>query len=355
MITKFVDTPDNRVELFDFYRRVYPKVLSPDNVPYLTSPTHFEWMLKGTDILLYRDVGGSIIGHCWVRYEDMMMEDKPFTGSYITDIFVDPDCQQHGIGSKFIRHIRDNDQVIMGVGMTDPAERLYRKNGITILDEGHLFGMMFKPRRCLDATGNVGLKAKLARWPLKLISYSHVLPGPVLPNNVECLYTTPGLFLNTGWVIYWNEYLWDTPIRTVRTSKMLNYRINGGLRRCDMSILLERQRIPLGYVIHRVAHRPGLVIGKIVDIVVAPDGAIRNARILLGETIRRLRAEGVDGIFCIASDPRIRRALMWAGMMPLRKQKTMTSIPQKKIDQIRRKGRCVWYNTFLDADMDMYW
>lgn len=351
MITKFVDTPDNRAELFEFYRRVYPKVLTADNVPYLTNDKHFEWMLKGTDILLYRDVGGSIIGHCWVRYEDMVMEDKPFTGSYITDIFVDPDCQQRGIGSKFIRYIRDNDQVIMGVGMTDPAERLYRKNGITILNEGHLFGMMFKPKRCLEATGNVGLKAMLARWPLKLMSYSHILPGSPVPKGWLCDW----IALSLNWDVLWNFHLWDVPIRTSRTVEMLNHKRNITHSSCPTFVLLTGYRVPMGYIICRVSKKPGLRIGKIVDMVVDPCDAVRNARILLKQATNYLWDANVDGIFCIASDQRIKRALMWAGMMPLRRQKAMTSIPQKKIDQVRRKGRCVWYNTFLDADMDMYW
>jgi hypothetical protein len=309
-------------------------------------------MYKGTNILLFRDAGGSIIAHCWMRYEPMMVEDKEISGAYITDIFVDPTTQQRGLGSKFVQHVKDAGDIIMGVGMTGPAEGLYRKNKITIIDEGQLFGLFVNPRRCLVGTGKMGgFSATMLNVPLKVFTW-----GKSIQRLISCPRKLNNLKLadhfESTWDEAWNKYLEHIPIRAIKTKEILDHK-----KRANSTVLvaLVNDR-PIGYVTFRVARTDKFAIGKITDIVVDSTSEMKVGEFLLQLAVETLLNSGeVDGIFCIASSPRLKTACKRAGMYPMRRQKTMTSIPQKDIDRMRSKNECVWYNTFVDADMDCYW
>ncbi|MFC1476097.1 GNAT family N-acetyltransferase [Candidatus Zixiibacteriota bacterium] len=351
-IVDYVDDQKGRAELFDFYRRVYPQVLNPDNVKYLTDDDHFNWMYKGTNILLFRDDDGAIVAHCWMRYEPMMIEDREIKGAYITDIFVDPNTQQRGLGSKFVQYIKDAGDIIMGVGMTGPAEGLYRKNKITIIDEGQLFGLFVNPRRCLVGTGKMGgFSATLLHVPLKVFTW-----GKAIQRRISCPKKLTNLKLadhfESAWDEAWNKYLEHIPIRAIKTKEILDHKKRKG---SSVIVALVDDR-PLGYVTFRVARTDKFAIGKITDIVFDPTNDQKVGEYLLRSAVETLLRGGeVDGIFCIASSPELKTACKRAGLYALRRQKTMTSISQEDIDRMSSKSECVWYNTFVDADMDCYW
>ncbi len=351
-IVDYIDNKEGRAELFDFYRRVYPKVFNPDNVKYLTDDDHFNWMYKGSNILLFRDAGGSIIGHCWIRCEPMMVEDKEISGACMAELFVDPDTQRRGLGREFLQYIRNSGDIFMGVGMTGPAESLYRKNKITIIDEGQLFGLFVNPKRCLVGAGKMGgFLATMLTVPLKVFTW-----GKSIQRRLSCPKKLNNLKLadhfESAWDAAWNKYLEHIPIRTIRTKEILDYKKRKNSR-VIVALIDDR---PVGYVMFRVARTDKFAIGKISDIVVDSTSAMKIGEFLLRLAVETLLNSGeVDGSFCIASSPHLKTACKRAGMYALRRQKTMTAISQEDIDRMHSKNECVWYNTFADVGMDFYW
>jgi hypothetical protein len=358
-LVPYVDSPENRKKLLDFYRLVYPAA------PWIWDETRWEWQtLKNprlpsgaNDIWLVSDDNGEWIGHnIFLRYP-LRIGGKAFDGLCSANLVVKPGITGRGLGRMMIQKNQELGGVPFAIGMTDNSFSAFGKQGWYIVHHIRLHSQIIRPWPNLSYLRLPLWKGILA-WPFvyaaKLLSSFQAATVPA---------TFPGVVVreikkfDASNDSLWNLFLRDYAFYFERTAEMLNFKFAARTDVRHTKLLFEKDGKPVGYGVCRISENPvrKIRMGRIVDMVLDPSLGESFPRWAIGYMRRHLLTQGVDGIAGIASSDEMARAYRRNGFWFSRVERSGIKESDFAMATLAQQYKYQWYMTLADADLDDYW
>ncbi|MEE9443929.1 MAG: hypothetical protein V3V99_14790 [candidate division Zixibacteria bacterium] len=360
-LEKYIDSPENRIILLDYYTQVYSKI------PKMANENRFEWQtflnpLEENEerplIWLLRSCSGKLCGHNSLLKFELRIDNRKYSGYCSTNLLVNPGTEGKGLGHVLIENNEKMDGVAFAVGITEMASRAFQKRGWVLINDSSQQSLVLNPMAVFGFLNKSKMLAYIASPFIILINAAfRVYKKIFIPRSISDIsFSQINEFL-PDWDNYWREYLKDYAIHFDRNSSFLNYKY---FKREDIKhtvYLFENQNRPIGYIVFRksVNVDKKIVLGRIVDFVYDPTISKKLLSYMIKIASDELRKLQVDCIVGIASSPATKTAFWQNGFIFSRIQPAIIRETDFKIKDLRQRYSHIWYISLGDSDLDNYW
>lgn len=359
-IEHYVDTPQNRERLFEFYRLAYPGMTE------LLDPARFEWQSFQNPLVppgrnyLYHliDSQHRIVGQNILIPYCLMIDGKPHKALCSTNLIVLPEMVGKGAGHLLIEQHEQERQLCFAVGITPASMKAFLKRSWKVIDSARLYALFLRPRPCLRYVKKEGLLAAAASPLLRVLSVlARVNASFAVPSRIAGVSFEEIDHFNPEWDSVWQKCLSPYGISFVRSAEFLNWKY---FSRADVKhhvLLIRKGQQPVGFLVYRLSRNEQrqILLGRIVDLVFLQGAARKLPHYMIGLARKRLLLAGVDGIVGIASSSETRSACVANGMWISRPQLAIIKQEGFSLDELRHRFKSLWYVTLADSDLDNYW
>ncbi len=320
------------------------------------APDYFRWQFEqspykrdeGSQIWIYRK-DGRVYGQQAGLPVLLKVGDQYYRGSWAIDLMVAPAFRLRGVGAVLSEtYVADND-VTIGIGITDDAFRAFRRAGWLDLGEVPLFVRpldaveMLKTRwrpiagRFIGAVINAGLRCLAWGWRLRSMAVRIRL------KEIDRFDER----MDELWHLVSPHYA----IIAQRDCGYLNWRyVDHPQKNRYRRFLLSRGDELLGYAVLRLGRRHDVSAGYVVDFLCAP----KHIGTLFGACLPVLRRWGAAVAYCSCSGVEAQGCLKWLGFKRRRSGAHMMvrtdSIDEQSAQLISRRDN--WFVTAGDSDTD---
>lgn len=360
VVVQYVDNPEARTNLFQFYREVYP------HAPWMLDDVDFVWRNLTEPVNRFDDSGiwllespdGRILGQNIYIRTPLTISGKEVTGFCSTNLIVRPEMVGTGAGHRLIEQNESFAGVPYAVGITPASTRAFQKRNWLHYTQAKLHSRFIRPIPNLKFLKITGVKRFLISCALhaaNLMSglWSVMFGAPKLGNmNVREIEK-----FDPAHDVYWKRFLGDFAIHYSRTAEFLNYKFNSRESVVHNKLLFEIDGRPVGYGVYRISQHPvsGVRLGRIVDFVYDPSLGKRLISSILGVIVARLTERDVDGLVAVSSTSEIARALFDNGLYLTRVQPAIIKETDFNLRTLSEQYAHTWHITLGDSDLDNYW
>lgn len=359
-VIRYEDTAENRADLFDFYRDVYP------DSPWLLDHDRFIWQNlsnplreeASSQIWLLYDMHDRIIGQNILIPYNLLIDKRLYRGYCSTNLVLRPELVGQGLGHKLIEKNESLRGVAYAVGITPASARAFGKRGWRHVEDACLLSIFINPIPNLRYL-------KMPSWKIALVvpllifanALSNIVRWIAVPRTLEGVSCREIAHFEPEMDQLWEEFLADHGIHFQRDSVQLNYKYCSRKDVKHTILLFEEYRRPVGYGVFRLSENKvrNVRMGRIVDLVYDPALGAKLAKHMIHVMIRKLAGCGVDSIVGIVSCDELKKAYRLNGLYLSRVQPAIIKEDGFLVSELRKAYKNLWYITLGDSDLDNYW